>query len=209
MIALYGTKIGMTQVFDKDGLLLPVTVIHIEPNVVVGDRSEEKNGYAGKILATFRTKPQRLRKPQLGYFKDKVHPRSKMFEVKGYADHQYGDEIGVEVFESIAFVDVTATSKGKGYQGVMKRHNASGGPAAHGSKFHRTGGSTGQSATPSRVRKGSKMAGHMGNARVTVQNLKIIQVNTQKGLLLVGGAVPGATGASVLVRNAKKKSVLV
>ena len=198
-------KIGMTHVFDDMGALIPVTVLHIEPNVVVSERDEEKDGYKSKILGVFKNKPQRFTKPQLGVFKDSIEARKKLFEVRGFEDVEIGTELGVDSFQEIDFVDVTGTSKGKGFQGVMKRHNASGGPAAHGSKFHRTGGSTGHSSNPSRVRKGTKMAGRMGNKKLTVQNLEVIERNAEKNILVVKGAVPGAIGGHVLVKEAIKK----
>lgn len=206
MIALYGKKIGMTQLFDKGGAMVPVTILQIEPSVVVGERDIEKNGYDGKILATFKNRPKLFSKPQLGLFGD-MEPRKKVYEVKGFKETEVGTELGVEVFEDTSFVDVTGTSKGKGFQGVMRRYGHSGGPRAHGSKFHRAAGSTGQSATPSRVRKGTKMAGRMGNQKVTVQNLEVVKVDKENNAIIVKGAVPGAIGGAVLIRKAIKKEV--
>lgn len=207
MVALYGKKVGMTHVFDEDGCLVPVTVLYIEPNVVIGSRNIKKNGYDSKILATYKNKPSRFTKAQLGMFNSSIDPRKKIYEVRGFENVESGTELGVEVFEAGKFVDVTGTSKGKGFQGVMRRHGHHGGPARVGSKFHRTGGSTGHAANPSRVRKGTKMAGHMGNVNVTTQNLQIMKLNKDNGILVVKGAVPGAIGGQVLIRNAKKKEI--
>lgn len=206
MIALYGKKVGMTQIFDSQGFLIPVSVIYIEPNVIIGSCQEDKHGYNSKLLGAFKTNTKHVTKSHLGMFKSD-NLRKKIFEVKGYKDAEIGNEIGVEVFENINFVDVTGTSKGKGFQGVMKRHGYHGGPAAHGSKFHRSGGSTGHAATPSRVRKGTKMAGRMGSDTITTQNLQIMSLDKEKNVLLVKGAVPGVNGGSVLIKAAIKKGI--
>lgn len=207
MKALYGKKVGMTQIFDNDGTLVPVTVLSVESSVVVGKRDMKKNGYDASILATFKQKKQRCNKAKLGLFGD-IEPRKKVYEIRGFENIERGSELGVEIFDDIIFVDVTGTSKGKGHQGVMKRHGAHGGPAAHGSKFHRTGGSTGHAATPSRVRKGTKMSGRMGTDTVTVQNLRVVKVDKDNSVIIVGGAVPGAMGSMVLIREALKKGII-
>ncbi len=207
MIGLIGRKIGMTQVFDETGRLVPVTVIQVEPNVVVGRRTPEKDGYSAVILGAEEAKPQRLTKPLRGqYEKVGVAPQKKMMEIADF-DHEctLGDTLGVDLFADAGFVDVIGTSKGKGFQGVMKRHGFGGGRKTHGSKFHRANGSTGMAAWPSRVIKGTRMPGRMGGERSTVQNLRVVRVDAEKKMLLVGGAVPGARNGYVLVSTAKKR----
>ncbi len=207
MVGLIGRKVGMTQVFDEAGRLVPVTVIQVEPNVVVGRRTPEKDGYSAVILGAEEAKPERLTKPVRGqYEKVGVAPQRKMVEVSDF-DHEcaVGDTLGVDLFGDAGFVDVVGTSKGKGFQGVMKRHGFGGGRKTHGSKFHRANGSTGMAAWPSRVIKGTRMPGRMGGERSTVQNLRVVRVDAEKQMLLVGGAVPGARNGYVLVSTAKKR----
>jgi large subunit ribosomal protein L3 len=207
MVGLIGRKIGMTQVFDDAGRLVPVTVIQVEPNVVVGQRTPEKDGYSAVILGAEVAKPERLTKPVRGqYEKVGVAPQRKMVEVSDF-DHEcaVGDALGVDLFADAGFVDVVGTSKGKGFQGVIKRHGFGGGRKTHGSKFHRANGSTGMAAWPSRVIKGTRMPGRMGGERSTVQNLRVVRVDAEKQMLLVGGAVPGARNGYVLVSMAKKR----
>ena len=206
MIGLIGTKIGMTQVFDDQGVLTPVTVIRVESNVVVGARTEERDGYSACILGSIDAKAQSVTKPYAGQFAEGITPKRCAVEFRDFdRNFEVGGTFDVDLFADYQFVDVIGTSKGKGFQGVMKRHGFSGGGESHGSKFHRGAGSTGMAAWPSKVHKGTKMAGRMGGARTTVQNLKIVDVDTENGLLLVGGAVPGRNNAVVLVRAAKKK----
>lgn len=206
MIGLIGRKIGMTQVFDDAGVLVPVTVIRVDENVVVGERTPERDGYAACILGAGEMKPQRASKPYAGQFKQGVMPRRHLEEFRDF-DRKYevGATFGVDLFDDYRFVDVVGTSKGKGYQGVMKRHGFGGGRATHGSKFHRAPGSTGMAAWPSKVQKGSKMAGRMGGVRRTAQNLAVVDVDKEQGLLLVGGSVPGKKDGMVVVRAARKK----
>ncbi len=205
MIGLIGKKVGMTQVFDDSGSMMPVTVIKIEPNVVVAQRSVEKNGYTATVLGAVEGKPSRYAKPYTGQFKDKK-PRKQVVEMRDFEmECQVGDTLGADVFKDLAYVDVVGTSKGKGYQGVMKRHNFGGGRNTHGSKFHRANGSTGMAATPSRVIKGTKMAGRMGGEKRTVQNLEIVRVDPENQMVLVKGAVPGRKNSFVVVQKAKKK----
>jgi large subunit ribosomal protein L3 len=207
MLGLIGKKIGMTQVFDEAGQLLPVTVIKIDPNVVVDQRTEDKNGYNAVLLGALPAKASRVKKPVQGQFeKQGVDPKRHLVEFKDFEkDCAVGDSLGVELFENTAFVDVIGTSKGKGYQGVMKRHGFGGGRKTHGSKFHRANGSTGMAAWPSRVIKGTKMAGRMGGVRRTVQNLRVVGIDVERATLLVSGAVPGTKDGYVLVQRAKKK----
>ena len=206
---LLGTKLGMTQVWDENNKLVPVTVIEIAPNVVTQIRSVDKEGYSAIQIAAGAIDPRKANKPATGHFdKAGVTPRRHLTEVRtdNAADYSQGQELTVEdTFEAGQLVDVVGTSKGKGFAGVMKRHNFKGVSASHGAhRNHRKPGSIGASSTPSRVFKGMRMAGRMGGERVTVQNLKVHAVDAEKGLLLVKGAVPGAKGRLVFVRNAVK-----
>ena len=206
MIGLMGTKVGMTQVFDEYGMLTPVSVLEVDPNVVIGHRTEERDGYSALILGYKEQKPSRLTKPVLGQFKDGVSPTRHIFEMRDFdGEHEIGKSFGVDLFEGTSFLDITGTSKGKGFQGVIKRHGFGGGRATHGSKFHRENGSTGQAAWPSKVMKGTRMAGRMGGETVTVQNLRIVKIDADKNCILVEVAVPGPNGSSVILRRAKKK----
>ena len=206
---LLGTKLGMTQVWDENGKLVPVTVIEIAPNVVTQLRTAEKDGYEAVQIAAGAIDPRKVNQPASGHFKAAgVTPRRHLTEVRtaDAADYSLGQELTVDAtFEAGQLVDVVGTSKGKGFAGVMKRHNFKGVSASHGShRNHRKPGSIGASSTPSRVFKGMRMAGRMGGERVTVLNLTVHAVDAEKGLLLVKGAVPGARGRIVYVRNAVK-----
>lgn len=206
---LLGTKLGMTQVWDENNKLVPVTVIEISPNVVTQVRSEETDGYAAVQIAAGAIDPRKVLKPAAGHFeKAGVNPRRHLTEVRtaDAADYSLGQELTVEAtFEAGQLVDVVGTSKGKGFAGVMKRHNFKGVSASHGAhRNHRKPGSIGASSTPSRVFKGMRMAGRMGGDRVTVQNLKVHAIDADKNLILIKGAVPGAKGRLVFVRNAVK-----
>ena len=205
-MGLIGRKAGMTQIFDESGTLVPVTVIRVEPNQVVGRRSEEKNGYNAVILGAFDVKSKHLKRPVAGQFKGGQEPKRVLVEFRDYEHEcQVGDRLGPEIFEGARYVDVQARSKGKGYQGVMKRHGFGGGRKTHGSKFHRANGSTGMAAWPSRVIKGTKMAGRMGGEQRTVQNLGLVGIDTEGGVLLVKGSVPGGRDSVVIVRKAIKR----
>ena len=207
MIALIGKKHGMTQVFDEDGSVVPVTVIEVEKNLVVAKRTLQKNGYRAVLLGCAPQLPQRLNKADLGQYPEGVTPRAHLREVRDFrVECEVGQELGLEVLAGTRYVDVAATSKGKGFQGGMKRHGFGGGHRTHGSKFHRDLGSTGQAAWPSRTFKGQKMSGRMGGRRATVQNLEVLRIEADKNLLVVRGAVPGPRGARVIVQKAKKKS---
>jgi large subunit ribosomal protein L3 len=205
---LLGTKLGMTQVWDENNKLVPVTVVEISPNVVTQLRTPEIDGYSAVQIAYGQIDPRKANKPATGHFeKAGVTPRRHLTEVRtsDAADYSLGQEIAVDIFAAGQFVDVVGTSKGKGFAGVMKRHNFKGVSSSHGShRNHRKPGSIGASSTPSRVFKGMRMAGRMGGDRVTVLNLKVHAVDLEKGLLLVKGAVPGARGRIVFVRNAVK-----
>ena len=205
---LLGTKLGMTQVWDENNKLIPVTVVEISPNVVTQLRTPEVDGYSAVQIAYGQIDPRKVNKPSAGHFeKAGVTPRRHLTEVRtsDAADYSLGQEIAVDIFAAGQLVDVVGTSKGKGFAGVMKRHNFKGVSSSHGShRNHRKPGSIGASSTPSRVFKGMRMAGRMGGDRVTVLNLKVHAVDLEKGLLLVKGAVPGARGRIVFVRNAVK-----
>ncbi|WP_159500177.1 50S ribosomal protein L3 [Microbacterium sp. 18062] len=206
---LLGTKLGMTQVWNEQGKLVPVTVIQITPNVVTQVRTPEKDGYNAVQIAAGQIDPRKVTKPLEGHFDAAgVTPRRHVTEIRtaNAADYSLGQELTVDgVFDAGQRVDVVGTSKGKGTAGVMKRHNFKGVSASHGShRNHRKPGSIGASSTPSRVFKGMRMAGRMGGERVTVLNLTVHAVDAEKGLLLVKGAVPGARGRIVYVRNAVK-----
>lgn len=205
---LLGTKLGMTQQWDEDNRLVPVTVIQISPNVVTQILTQEKNGYDAVQIAAGAIEVRKVSQPQIGHFKAAgVTPRRHVTEIRtaDASSYELGQELNVDLFEAGQLVDVVGTSKGKGFAGVMKRHNFKGVSASHGAhKNHRKPGSIGASATPSRVFKGTRMAGRMGTDRVTVQNLKLHGIDTDRGLLLVKGAVPGAKGRLVFVRDAVK-----
>lgn len=207
MVGLIGKKIGMTQVFEGDGALTPVTVIKFEDNFVIGERNQDRNGYDACIMGTGEMKKSSVRKPYAGQFKGEVSPRKQLVELRDFSpDFELGTKFGVELLNDETYVDVIGRSKGKGFQGVMKRHNFGGGRESHGSKFHRGLGSTGMAATPSKVHKGTKMAGRMGFKRTTVQNLRVVSIDLENQLLLVCGAVPGKRNDFVIVQGAKKKS---
>jgi len=206
MLGLIGKKVGMTQVYDEQGVMTPVTVIKFEDNVVVGKREVEKDGYEACVLGTVDKKSKKVSKPYGGQFPEGIEPKQFLYEMRDFEkETEIGQKYGVELFDELKFVDIIGTTKGKGYQGVMKRHGFSGGRATHGSKFHRANGSTGMAAYPSRVIKGTKMPGRMGGERKTVQNLKVVRVDAGKQIILVKGAVPGTRNSVVLVRRAKKK----
>jgi large subunit ribosomal protein L3 len=206
--ALLGTKLGMTQAWDADGRVVPLTVLQVGTNVVTQVRTEEVDGYSAVQLAYGEVKASRVTKPLLGHFeKAGVNPRRHVVEVKldGAETYQPGQEIEATVFDAGGQVDVTGTTKGKGTAGVMKRHGFHGVGASHGShRNHRKPGSIGACATPARVMKGMRMAGRMGVERQTTLNLSIFAVDADKGLILVKGAVPGPRGGVVLVRSAVK-----
>jgi large subunit ribosomal protein L3 len=206
---MLGTKLGMTQVWNESGKLVPVTVIELASNVVTQIRTPEKDGYNAVQIAYGQIDPRKVNKPLTAHFEAAgVTPRRHVTEIRtaDAGDYSLGQELTVDgTFEAGQLVDVVGTSKGKGFAGVMKRHNFKGVSASHGShRNHRKPGSIGASSTPSRVFKGMRMAGRMGGERVTVLNLTVHAVDTEKGLLLVKGAVPGARGRIVYVRNAVK-----
>ncbi len=206
---LIARKEGMTRVFDADGRHIGVTVLKVEECQVVSVRNEEKDGYTAVQLGAGKAKVKRVSKANRGHFaKAKVEPKKKMAEFRVSNENllEVGSELGPNHFVPGQFIDVTATSKGKGFAGAMKRHNFGGMRATHGvSVSHRAHGSTGQCQDPGKVFKGKKMAGHMGSERVTTQNLQVVAIDEEDGLILVKGAVPGANSSWVLVNDAIKK----
>ncbi len=207
MLAVIGEKIGMTQMFDEAGVLVPVTVIKVEDQVVIGERNKTKNGYDALVIGTKTAKKSRVKKPVTKQFPEGIEPLKIIREFRDFErECKIGEKFGVEIFKDIAFVDVVGICKGKGYQGVIKRHGFKGGKATHGSKTHREVGSVGQNTFPAHVFKGKKMPGHMGNNRVTAQNLRLVKIDPENKMLLVRGSVPGAIHNTLIVSTAKRKS---
>jgi large subunit ribosomal protein L3 len=208
---ILGTKLGMTQIFDENNRIVPVTVIQAGPCVVTQVRTPEKDGYPAVQLAFGAVDPRKVTKPVTGHYAVAgITPRRHLVELRtaDAAEYQVGQEVTADVFAAGTVVDVVGTSKGKGTAGVMKRHGFSGLGASHGTqRKHRSPGSIGGCATPSRVFKGTRMAGRMGNVRVTMQNLTVHQVDAEAGLLLIKGALPGPKGGLVLVKTAAKGGV--
>ena len=206
---LLGTKLGMTQVWEENNKLVPVTVVSISPNVVTQLRSIEKDGYAAVQIAYGAIDPRKVNKPAAGHFeKAGTTPRRHLVEIRtaGAGTYTVGQELAVDTFAAGEEIDVTGTSKGKGFAGVMKRHGFAGVSASHGAhRNHRKPGSIGACATPGRVFKGTRMAGRMGSDTVTTQNITVHAVDVEKGLILVKGAVPGPKGGLIMLRSAAKK----
>ena len=211
MKGILGTKLGMTQVFDDSGQVTPVTVVKAGPCVVTAVRTPDRDGYSAVQLGFGEIDPRKVTKPVAGLFTGAgVTPRRYLAEVRtdDASEYQVGQEVSAEVFEAGQLVDATGTSKGKGTAGVMKRHGFKGLSSSHGTqRKHRSPGSIGGCATPGRVFKGMRMAGRMGAVRTTVQSLTVHSVDTDRGLLLLKGAVPGATGGLIMVRSAAKAPV--
>jgi large subunit ribosomal protein L3 len=209
---ILGTKLGMTQVFDENNRVVPVTVVKAGPNVVTRIRTPERDGYSAIQLAYGEISPRKVNKPLSGqYAAAGVNPRRHLAELRlddpaAAAEYEVGQEVTAEIFTDGSYVDVTGTSKGKGTAGTMKRHGFRGQGASHGaSGVHRRPGSIGACATPGRVFKGIRMAGRMGNERVTTQNLVVHKVDAENGVLLIKGAIPGRRGGLVMVRSAVKR----
>lgn len=211
-LKLMGIKKGMARLFDKDGNLIVCTVIFTEPNIVSQIKRVEKDGYNAVQMSAIKVKVSKVRnvtKPLKGHFKKAgIEPRQHLAEsrIDNPEEFQVGQEVGVGYFAGCENVDIAGQSKGKGHQGVMKRHNFAGGPAAHGSGFHRHGGSCGMRTSPGRCLPGQKKSGHMGDERVTLQNLRIVQIDEEKNLLVVEGAIPGSRGGLVYITKAVKKN---
>jgi len=205
-----GTKLGMTQLWDENNRVVPVTVIQAGPCVVTQVRTPETDGYSAAQLGFGAVKAKKVTKPEVGHFERAgVTPRKHLVELRTSDASEYtlGQEIGADVFEAAELVDVTGTSRGKGTAGVMKRHGFHGLRATHGvHRKHRSPGSIGGCSTPGKVLRGMRMAGRMGNDRITVQNLPVHSVDAERGIILVQGAIPGAKGSLVVVRSAAKQA---
>jgi large subunit ribosomal protein L3 len=200
-IGLIGRKVGMTQVFQEDGTMVPVSVVAVQPNTVTALRTPEQDGYAAVQLGTGEQK--RLTKPRLGQLRDLPRVRDvREFRVDDVADYTVGQTLDVSLFTAGEIVDVTGVSKGKGFSGTIKRHHFRRGPETHGSDSHRQPGSVGAGTYPGRVLKGQPMSGRMGSDRVTIKKLTILRSDSERNLLLVKGAVPGRRNALVMVRKA-------
>ena len=208
MNGILAKKIGMTQVFEESGNLVPVTVLQAGPMVVVQKKTVETDGYNAIVVGFGEINEKNVNKPRKGQFK-KANASYKRylreFKVDDVEKYNLGDEITVEIMDGIEFVDVIGTSKGKGTQGVIKRHGFGRGRESHGSKFHRMPGGMGAATWPGKVFKGHRMMGRMGNERVTVQNLKVVKVDKENGIILIKGAVPGPKKGLITVRKAIKK----
>ncbi len=203
--AIYGKKIGMTQLFDEDGKVIPVTVIEAVPNKVCQVKTTATDGYEAVQLGFGTIKEQKVNKPMAGHFaKQGVEPVRYLREVRvaDGAEHTVGEEVTVANFAEVKKVDVTGTSKGKGFAGVMRRYGFGGGPGGHGAHFHRAPGSVGQCAYPSRVFKGVRLPGHMGCDTVTTKNLEVVRVDEDMNLIMLKGAVPGGKNGVVRIRMA-------
>jgi large subunit ribosomal protein L3 len=212
-LGLIAKKIGMTQIFDADGTRIPVTVLHIAGNNVTAQRTLERDGYAAIQVGYAEKKASRMTKPEAGQFtKLGITPRYEIREFRIPAarlgEFPPGSAVTAAIFSEGALVDVTGTSKGKGYQGVIKRHNMEGEKNSHGQhEFFRHGGSIGCRKTPGRVHRGKRMTGHMGHERVTLQNLEIVKIDAERGLILVRGPIPGANNGFVTIRAAVKPAI--
>ena len=205
--AILATKVGMTQIFNEDGLLIPVTVLQAGPCVVTQVKTEDNDGYAAVQVGFGQIREKLVNKPEKGHFeKAGVDAKRflKEFKFDNAAEYEVGQEIKADIFAAGDHIDATAISKGKGFQGAIKRHGQSRGPMTHGSKYHRHAGSNGAASDPSKVAKSKKMPGQMGNVQVTVQNLEIVRVDTENNLLLVKGAVPGPKKSLVTIKESVK-----
>ena len=205
--AILATKVGMTQIFNEEGALIPVTVLQAGPCVVTQVKTEENDGYSAVQVGFADKRENLVNKPEKGHFdKAGVAPKRyvKEFRLEDAENYEVGQEIKVDAFTAGDHIDATAVSKGKGYQGAIKRHGQSRGPMAHGSKYHRHAGSNGAASDPSKVFKGKKMPGHMGHVQVTVQNLEVVKVDAENNLLLVKGAVPGPKKSLVTIKETVK-----
>ena len=205
--AILTTKVGMTQIFNEDGVLTPVTVLQAGPCVVTQVKTEENDGYSAVQVGFVDKKEKGINKPQKGHFdKAGVAPKRfvREFRFENAEEYTVGQEIKADIFAAGDKIDATATSKGKGYAGGIKRHGLKSGPSAHGSKYHRHAGSNGMASDPSKVFKGKKMSGQMGAERVTIQNLEIVKVEADQNIILVKGAVPGPKKSLVMLKESVK-----
>ena len=204
---LIGKKVGMTQIFDEKGNVIPVTVIETNPNIVAQVKTVETDGYNSVQLAYGEVKDKHINKPEAGHFAKAKLPNRKHlreFRLDSIEGIKVGDEIKADIFEAGERVDIQGTSKGKGFQGVIKRHGQHRGPMGHGSMYHRRPGSMGSTSTPGRVFKGKKLPGHMGRVTVTIQNLDVVKVDMDKNVMLVKGSVPGPKGTILKVKSTVK-----
>ena len=208
MKGILGKKLGMTQIFTEEGIVVPVTVVEAGPNVVTQVKTVEKDGYNAIQVGFEDAKEKSLNKPQKGHLAaaNVLKKHLKEFRVDAVEEFTVGQEIKADLFAAGEKIDVTGTSKGKGFQGPIKRHGQSRGPESHGSRYHRRPGSMGACSFPGRVFKNKKLAGHMGSVKVTVQNLEVVRVDADKNLILVKGAIPGAKGSVVTIKEAVKSS---
>ncbi|MDR1148072.1 MAG: 50S ribosomal protein L3 [Spirochaetaceae bacterium] len=206
MLGLLAKKVGMTQIFNEEGNLIPVTVLRIDPNIVIDQKNEKENGYNAVLLGVDDAKENRVTKPYAGQFDEGIAPKKHIKEFRDFSKEcEVGDSLGVEILEGCRYVDVQGISKGKGFQGVVKRYGFGGGRKTHGSKFHREPGSTGQSTYPHKTFKNVKLPGRMGREQVTTLNIRVIKIDVEKQLILIRGAVPGVNKGLVVVRAAVKK----
>ena len=208
MKGILGKKLGMTQIFTEEGIVVPVTVVEAGPNVVTQVKTVEKDGYNAIQVGFEDAKEKSLNKPQKGHLAaaNVLKKHLKEFRVDAVEEFTVGQEIKADLFAAGEKIDVTGTSKGKGFQGPIKRHGQSRGPESHGSRYHRRPGSMGAWSFPGRVFKNKKLAGHMGSVKVTVQNLEVVRVDADKNLILVKGAIPGPKGSMVTIKEAVKSS---
>jgi len=206
MLGLYARKVGMTQIFDESGNLLPVSVLRIDPNVVIATKTKEADGYAAVVVGIDEAKKNRITKAHAGQFSESITPKKNIRELRDFdKEVTVGETLGIEVLEGIRYVDVSGVSKGKGFQGVVRRFGFGGGRKTHGSKFHREPGSTGQNTYPARTFKNRKLPGRMGRENVTVLSLRVVKTDPEKKLIMIKGAVPGINKGLVFVRSAVKK----
>ena len=204
---IYGTKIGMTQIFDENGVVIPVTAIEVKPLTVVAKKTADKDGYNAIVVSFGEVKEKNANKPHKGVFAKagvEVQKYLREIKVENVDDYEIGSKITVDTFTTEDSVDVQGTSKGKGFQGVIKRHGQHRGPMGHGSMYHRRPGSMGSTTTPGRVFKGKKLPGHMGSQTSTILNLDVVKVDTDKNVILVKGSIPGAKKSIVRVRKSVK-----
>ena len=207
---IYGKKLGMTQIFDNDGLVIPVTVVEVEPSLVLRKKTVETDGYNAIVLATGEVKEKQMNKPEKGQF-DKVKLAYKKYvkelRLDDIESYNVGDELKADIFEAGELVDVQGVSKGKGFQGVIKRHGQHIGPKGHGSMYHRRPGSMGPTSSPGRVFPGKKLPGHTGKDTVTVQNLQIVKVDMDKNVILIKGSIPGYKSSLVRIKETARTAV--
>lgn len=203
VLGVVGKKLGMTQVFDDDGLVIPVTIINVDPLTVTQVKTEDKEGYDAVQVGAMPTKKRRLTRPELMHLEKNNLPAFRLlkeFRIKNPKDYEVGQKIDLSIFSDVEKVDVSGKSIGKGFQGCVKRHNAHRGPMSHGSKSHRITGSIGAGTTPSRVYKGHAMPGRMGGEKVTVKRLKVVKIDSERNLIFIKGSVPGHEGSFITIK---------